>query len=125
MPDIGSLCSELRVVLDRIDGVNAELKDAKADKNEISRELQNLMEGAGLDSVKKDGITVTLRDDLEPTYDPEKYEGIFQWCAKVGREDFVQRRLSGARIREFVDGGGALPSGLTLTPVTKVTFRRS
>ncbi len=127
MPDIGSLCSQLRLVLDRIDGVNAQLKELKSDKERISQELQRLMEESGLDSVKNAsaGIAVTLREDLEPTYDPEKYEGIFQWCAEVGRQDFVQRRLSGARIREFVDGGGALPEGLTLTPVTKVTFRRS
>lgn len=127
MPDIGSLCSQLRLVLDRIDDVNAQLKSIKEDKDRISREIQALMESSGLDSVKNAsaGIAVTLREDLEPTYDPEKYEDIFQWCAKVGREDFVQRRLSGARIREFVDSGGGLPQGLTLTPVTKVTFRRS
>ena len=131
MPDtvspIGSLCSQLRLVLDRIDAVNAQLKGVKSEKERISREIQSLMEDSGIDSVKNAsaGITVTLREDLEPTYDPEKYEDIFQWCAQVGREDFVQRRLSGAKIREFVDSGGGLPSGLTLTPVTKVTFRRS
>jgi hypothetical protein len=127
MAGIGDLCIQLRNILDRIDTINAQLKDVKADKDRISGEIKSLMEGSGVDSVKNAyaGITVTLREDLEPTYDPEKYEGIFQWCARVGREDFVQRRLSGAKIREFVDSGGGLPPGLTLTPVTKVTFRRS
>ena len=127
MADIGSLCSQLRLVLDRIDGVNAQLKELKADKERISSELQHLMEETGLDSAKNAsaGITVTLREDMEPVYDPEKFEGIFHWCAEVGREDFMQRRLSGARIREYVEGGGALPEGLSLTPITKVMFRRS
>ena len=77
--------------------------------------------------MKIDELTISLRAILDQLddYDPEKFENIFKWCADEDRYDFIQRRMSSAKIREFVDSGGALPEGLTLAPLTKVAFRRS
>tara|TARA_R110000824_G_scaffold30838_8_gene100940 strand:+ start:90 stop:548 length:459 start_codon:yes stop_codon:yes gene_type:complete len=124
---LGMLALRMRAILDGIDRLNAELKGLKENKDHLSRLIQQEMEDTGIDSVKNNeaGLTLSVRDELVPSYDPEHFSEIFQWCALTGRHDFIQRRMSGAKIREYVDSGGELPEGLTLTPMTKVTFRRS
>ncbi len=124
---LGQLALQMRAILDGIDRVNAELKGLKENKESLSRQIQQEMEEAGIDSVKNNeaGLTLSVKDELVPSYDPEHFDGIFRWCADTGRHDFIQRRMSGAKVREFVENGGELPVGLTLTPITKVAFRRS
>ena len=124
---LGQLALQMRAILDGIDRVNAELKGLKENKDSLSRQIQQEMEEAGIDSVKNNeaGLTLSVKDELVPSYDPEHFDGIFRWCADTGRHDFIQRRMSGAKVREFVENGGELPVGLTLTPITKVAFRRS
>ncbi len=124
---LGQLALQMRAILDGIDRVNADLKGLKENKEHLSRLIQQEMENAGIDSVKNNsaGLTLSVRDELVPSYDPEHFDEIFRWCANTGRHDFIQRRMSGAKIREYVDNGGELPLGLTLSPMTKVTFRRS
>ena len=124
---LGQLALQMRAILDGIDRVNAELKGLKENKEHLSRQIQQEMEEAGIDSVKNNeaGLTLSVKDELVPSYDPEHFDEIFRWCANTGRHDFIQRRMSGAKVREFVENGGELPVGLTLTPITKVAFRRS
>ena len=124
---LGQLALQMRAILDGIDRVNAELKGLKENKESLSRQIQQEMEEAGIDSVKNNeaGLTLSVKDELVPSYDPEHFDGIFRWCADTGRHDFIQRRMSGAKVREFVENGGELPVALTLTPITKVAFRRS
>ncbi len=124
---LGQLALQMRAILDGIDRVNADLKGLKETKESLSRLIQKEMEDAGIDSVKNNsaGLTLSVKDELVPSYDPEHFDEIFRWCANTGRHDFIQRRMSGAKVREFVDSGGELPVGLTLMPVTKVAFRRS
>ena len=124
---LGQLALQMRAILDGIDRVNADLKGLKENKEHLSRLIQQEMENAGIDSVKNNsaGLTLSVKDELVPSYDPEHFDEIFRWCANTGRHDFIQRRMSGAKIREYVDSGGELPVGLTLTPMSKVTFRRS
>ena len=124
---LGQLALQMRAILDGIDRVNAQLKGLKENKEHLSRQIQQEMEEAGIDSVKNNesGLTLSVKDELVPSYDPEHFDEIFRWCANTGRHDFIQRRMSGAKVREFVENGGELPVGLTLTPMTKVAFRRS
>lgn len=124
---LGQLALQMRAILDGIDRVNAQLKGLKENKEHLSRQIQQEMEEAGIDSVKNNeaGLTLSVKDELVPSYDPEHFDEIFRWCANTGRHDFIQRRMSGAKVREFVENGGELPVGLTLTPITKVAFRRS
>ena len=124
---LGQLALRMRAILDGIDRVNAQLKGLKENKEHLSRQIQQEMEEAGIDSVKNNeaGLTLSVKDELVPSYDPEHFDEIFRWCANTGRHDFIQRRMSGAKVREFVENGGELPVGLTLTPMTKVAFRRS
>ena len=125
--DLGSLALKMRSILDHMDEANATLKDLKERRNNLSFQIQTQMENAGVDTIKNNDarLTLSIKDDMVPSYDPEHFDEIFRWCANTGRHDFIQRRMSGAKIREYVDSGGELPEGLTLTPMTKVTFRRS
>ena len=124
---LGMLAMQMRVVLDGIDRLNTELKGMKEKKDRLSRMIQLKMEESEVDTIKNNeaGLTLSIKDELVPSYDPEQFDGIFRWCADTGRHDFIQRRMSGAKVREFVENGGELPVGLTLTPITKVAFRRS
>jgi hypothetical protein len=124
---IDKLAVSLRVVLDQLDHTNAILKDLRSKKDGFLFQLQQAMEEMGVDSIKNNeaGLTLSIKEELVAEYDPEKFENIFKWCADQDRYDFIQRRMSSAKIREFVDSGGALPEGLTLAPLTKVAFRRN
>jgi hypothetical protein len=124
---IDDLAIQLRSIIDQMDETNAVLKDLRKQKDDLLFQVQRIMEEVGIDSAKsKDaGLSLTLKEDLVANYDPEKFEEIFKWCANQNRYDFIQRRMSSAKIKEFVESGGGLPEGLTLSPITKVGFRRS
>ena len=124
---IDELAISLRAILDEMDNVNGALKDLRSKKDSILWEIQKLMEEVGIDSAKSNeaGLSLSIKEELVADYDPQMFEEIFKWCADQNRYDFIQRRMSSAKIREFVDSGGGLPEGLTLSPITKVAFRRS
>ena len=124
---LDELATELRAVLDQLDDTNGILKGLRSRKDSLLFQIQQGMESVGVDSIKNKeaGLSLSIKEDLVAEYDPEKFEEIFKWCASQDRYDFIQRRMSSARIKEFVDSGGALPEGLTLAPLTKVVFRRS
>ena len=110
-----------------MDVTNAKLKGLRERKDNILFQIQKIMEEVGVDSAKSNeaGLSLNIKEELVADYDPEKFEEIFKWCASQNRYDFIQRRMSNAKIREFVESGGGLPEGLTLSPITKVGFRRS
>ena len=124
---IDELAVSLRAVLDQMDETNGILKGLRSQKDDLLFQIQGIMEGIGIDSAKSNdaGLTLSIKEDLVADYDPEKFEEIFKWCAEQSRHDFIQRRMSSAKIKEFVESGGGLPEGLTLSPITKVAFRRS
>ena len=124
---LDDLAVELRAVIDQMDEVNSRMKSLTGMKHNLLSQIQKKMEEVGIDSAKSNvaGLSLTVKEDLVATYDPEKFEEIFKWCASQNRYDFIQRRMSNAKIREFVESGGGLPEGLTLSPITKVSFRRS
>lgn len=124
---IDELAIQLRSVIDQMDETNAVLKELRKRKDSLLFGIQCAMEDAGIDSAKSNdaGLALTIREDLVAEYNPEKFEEIFKWCAEHNRYDFIQRRMSSAKIKEFVESGGGLPEGLTLSPITKVAFRRS
>ena len=124
---IDELACELRAILDEMDNVNGTLKDLRSRKDSLLFEIQRVMEEVGIDSAKSNdaGLALTLKEDLVADYEPELFDKIFKWCADNDRHDFIQRRMSSAKIKEFVESGGGLPEGLTLSPLTKVGFRRS
>ena len=124
---LDDLAIELRAVIDQLDEANSRMKSLKGMKDNLLSQIQRKMEEVGIDSAKSNeaGLSLTVKEDLVASYDPEKFQEIFNWCAEQDRYDFIQRRMSSAKIKEFVDSGGGLPEGLTLSPITKVSFRRS
>ena len=124
---IDLLAVELRAILDEMDITNATLKGLRERKDNILFQVQKVMEEVGIDSAKSNeaGLSLSIKEELVADYDPEKFEEIFKWCSDQNRYDFIQRRMSNAKIREYVESGGGLPEGLTLSPITKVGFRRS
>ena len=124
---LDDLAVELRAVIDQMDEVNSRMKSLSGMKSNLLSQIQKKMEEVGIDSAKSNvaGLSLTVKEDLVATYDPEKFQEIFDWCAEQDRYDFIQRRMSSAKIKEFVESGGGLPEGLTLSPITKVSFRRS
>ena len=124
---LDDLAVELRAVIDQMDEVNSRMKSLTGMKHNLLSQIQRKMEEDGIDSAKSNvaGLSLTVKEDLVATYDPEKFQEIFDWCAEQDRYDFIQRRMSSAKIKEFVESGGGLPEGLTLSPITKVSFRRS
>ena len=124
---IDQLAVELRAVLDEMDITNAKLKGLRGRKDSILFQVQSVMEEVGIDSAKSNeaGLSLSIKEELVAEYDPQKFEEIFKWCSDQNRYDFIQRRMSNAKIREYVESGGGLPEGLTLSPITKVGFRRS
>jgi len=127
MTKLSDTAIELRAVLDELDDVNAKKSELGARKDELLFTLQTGMEETGSDSLKFEaaGISVTKKEVLKAAYDPEHWEGIFKWANDSGRSDCIHRRLSDAKIVEYMESGGALPEGLRLEPLTKMGTRRS
>ena len=124
MATIGDLLTELRDIMDATDGLNSELRKYRERRDQIESEIRKMAEETGLDQFANDAITVSVKEELMPGYDPEQWNELVAWAVATGNIHMIQRRLSSRPILELIDNGTELPAGLRVEPVTKVSVRR-
>lgn len=116
--------STLRSISDEIDAHNEALKDLGKRRDEIERQLLASMDADGVTKVSAEEGTATRGTKYFCQYEPELWPDIVKWAANNNRTDFVQRRLSDAKVLDAIDSGLAMPPGLTVGSKPTLSFRR-
>lgn len=99
--------------------------EIKADIEIIKTACLEHAEVNGLEKFGANGVSVTIKEKLRPTYEPDRWPDIMLWCVENDMQGVIQRRLSADPLVECIENGVAFPEGLTMTPVTEVSLRRS
>jgi len=121
----GEICARHKSLLDQKDALNAQLKELNKQIEASESEAMELLTAHGLDKVSGAGITLYTREKWRAKYDPELWGELVKWAASSGRTDLIQRRLSDAKVLEYVDSGADVPPGLSVEAYTALEFRRS
>jgi len=121
----GELCTRHRTLLDRKDELNAELKQINELLADNEAAVRAMLEREGVDKISGNGITLFTKQKWRARYEPELWASLVEWASKSGRTDLIQRRLSDAKVMEYIDSGAEVPQGLSVEPYTSIEFRRS
>ena len=108
-----------------LDNCNREASRLKGIIEDIKQACLEHAEANGLEKFGAHGVSVTVTEKLRPAYEPDQWPAIMAWCVETKMHGVIQRRLSAAPIIECVENGVPLPVGLTLTPTTDVSLRRT
>lgn len=120
----GHLLDDLRLTMDLIDELNQSLKVASKQRKAIEAKLQKAAESAGVDSFSNSQISVSFREDMIASYEPEHWNELVAWCVETGNYQLIQRRISTKPVKELIDNGLEIPAGVRLEPTTKINIRR-
>lgn len=94
-------------------------------KQAIEMQLLDLHAETGLSAMKGGGMSVSFDENaMRATVQPEHWESVKKWLCDNGHSSAIQRRLTDNAIIEMVQGGVALPEGLTLVSYVKINARR-
>jgi hypothetical protein len=123
--DIKTILPNLRQVIDLREQIADLDKQLSARKQELELKLIEHHKANGVDAVTGGGVSVSFDPTaMRTTYDPEKFESIFRWCAETGHTYLIQRRFTDAKVMALIDDGVALPEGLGVEQYVKLNVRR-
>jgi len=121
----GEICARHKSLIDAKDELNAKLKAINEQIDASESEAREYLTAQGLDKVSGAGITLYTREKWRAKYDPELWGQLVKWAASSGRTDLIQRRLSDAKVMEYIDSGATVPEGLSVESFIALEFRRS
>lgn len=128
----------LRQTLDRIELVNADLKRANTRKQLLEDELSHRMANDGVSTMNFAGVlSVTYKAESvfsvgEAGWDTV-YNGIYAKAKELEQSGqsileaftILQKRLTSTALREMLQNNEALPAGIEVTQINKLSTRRS
>lgn len=115
--------------IDKLFELRELIKDLNDQKSALQSDYDNEeyrliedMEAAGLSRGGTDRGTVSIKVDAYPQV--SDMEAFVDWAATNGRADMIQKRVSSAVFREFVENTNEMPDGVDTYEKTVVSLRR-
>jgi len=94
-------------------------------KESLEWELRKISEETGLDDFKTDRINIKVGEKMVARYEPDKWHDVVKWCLDNDLLDVLQRRMTASKLQSLAEDGVALPDGIWLESIDKVSFRRN
>lgn len=94
-------------------------------KGRLEWELMKIAEETGLDDFKTERINVKVGEKVVARYEPDKWHDVVKWCLDNDLLDVIQRRMTASKLQSLAEDGVALPDGIWLESIDKVSFRRN
>jgi len=94
-------------------------------KESLEWELRKISEETGLDDFKTDRINIKVGEKMVARYEPDKWHYVVKWCLDNDLLDVLQRRMTASKLQSLAEDGVALPDGIWLESIDKVSFRRN
>jgi len=94
-------------------------------KESLEWELRKISEETGLDDFKTDSSNIKVGEKMVARYEPDKWHDVVKWCLDNDLLDVLQRRMTASKLQSLAEDGVALPDGIWLESIDKVSFRRN
>jgi hypothetical protein len=120
--NLGAKVDELYELRVKKDELNAQLTEINKQIDALEYQILQDMETAGVDSVKSNLATATMKVKLYPQV--KDMEALVAWANENGKPEILQRRVSEGVFKDFYEETGAYPDGVDAFQKTTLNFRK-
>lgn len=119
--NVNQLINERADVKSRMDKLNRELKDLRAESDYIDVLLLKKMDAEGMSRTANDSASVSINEDTVP--EVTDWDQLYQYVTETQDFSLIQRRVSSTAYKEILKLGEGVP-GLQPRTVRRVNFRK-
>jgi hypothetical protein len=119
--NVNQLINERADVKSRMDKLNRELKDLRAESDYIDVLLLKKMDAEGMSRTANDAASVSINEDTVP--EVTDWDQLYQYVTETQDFSLIQRRVSSTAYKEILKLGDGVP-GLQPRTVRRVNFRK-
>jgi hypothetical protein len=119
--NVNQLINERADVKSRMDKLNRELKDLRAESDYIDVLLLKKMDAEGMSRTANDSASVSINEDTVP--EVTDWDQLYQYVTETQDFSLIQRRVSSTAYKEILKLGDGVP-GLQPRTVRRVNFRK-
>lgn len=102
--------------------IQAQLKEVQADIDKLEWEIIENMQSVGIDKTATNKATVSVKAEMYPQV--KDMNAFVEWCAKTGRAEMIQKRVSSGVFKEYFEQTGEYPDGVDTYNRIKLSFRK-
>ena len=119
--NVNQLINERADVKSRMDKLNRELKDLRAESDYIDVLLLKKMDAEGMSRTANDSASVSINEDTVP--EVTDWDQLYQYVTETQDFSLIQRRVSSTAYKEILKLGDGVP-GLQPRTVRRINFRK-
>ena len=118
---VNELINERADVKGRMDGLNKQLKELRAEQDYLDVLLLKKMDAEGVSRTANDAASVSINEDTVP--DVTDWDALYEHVTSTQDFSLLQRRVSSTAYKELLKMGEQVP-GLSPRSVRRVNFRK-
>ena len=118
---VNELINERADVKGRMDGLNKQLKELRAEQDYLDDLLLKKMDAEGVSRTANDADSVSINEDTVP--DVTDWDALYEHVTSTQDFSLLQRRVSSTAYKELLKMGEQVP-GLSPRSVRRVNFRK-
>lgn len=118
--NINELIAQRKKVKDQMTELNNQLKELRAEQDDLDYALMQKMDTEGLSRTANDIATVSISEEVVP--DVVDWDLLYQHVIDTNDFSLIQRRISSTAYRELLKLGEDVP-GLQPREIRRVNFR--
>ena len=118
---VNELINERADVKGRMDGLNKQLKELRAEQDYLDVLLLKKMDAEGVARTANDAASVSINEDTVP--DVTDWDALYEHVTSTQDFSLLQRRVSSTAYKELLKMGEQVP-GLSPRSVRRVNFRK-
>ena len=104
--------------------LEAQAKDLKKQQDEIKYAFIRAADEQGIDKFSAGPLTISVKEELKYTYDPEHWDELLRVCVESGYTSAIQRRCTSKVLEEMVQSDVLSPALVKINRVKDASIRK-
>lgn len=106
----------------RIEDLERQAKELKADYDVVKIEILNEMQDKDLEKIECAYGSATFKSEPYPNI--KDHMAFFEWVAETRRFEFLEKRCSRSAVKDMLTNEGSLPTGIDVFMKADLTIRK-
>ena len=106
----------------RIEDLERQAKELKADYDVVKIEILNEMQDKDLEKIECAYGSATFKSEPYPNI--KDHMAFFEWVAETRRFEFLEKRCSRSAVKDMLTNEGSLPTGIDIFMKADLTIRK-
>lgn len=102
----------------------ARAKDLKSQQDDIKYVFIRAADAQGIDKFSAGSLTISVKEELKYTYDPEHWDELLKVCVESGYTSAIQRRCTSKVLEEMVQSEVLSPALVKINRVKDASIRK-